>query len=331
MKTIAVALLFFTAMTTQTKPVAIVIHAGAGRIDRDSLTPELERLYHATLEQSLRAGHAILKRGGSALDAVEAAIVVMEDAPVFNAGKGAVFTAEGKNELDASIMSGDSLQAGAVGGVTTVKNPIRAARTVMEKSPHVLFTNRGAEKFASDNGLEMVDPKYFFTERRWEQIQKWLKQQKAKTKSQAAAEPDRHADYFSTVGCVALDANGNIAAGTSTGGMTGKRFGRIGDSPIIGAGTYADNRTAGISCTGHGEYFIRHAVAHDISARIAYKKENLDKAAADVVQTVLKQSGGSGGIIGLDAQGNIVMEFNTPAMTRGFIDQDNNIKTAIFK
>ncbi len=331
MKTIAVALLFFTAMTTQTKPVAIVIHAGAGRIDRDSLTPEHERLYHATLKQSLRAGHAILKRGGSALDAVEAAIVVMEDAPVFNAGKGAVFTAEGKNELDASIMSGDSLQAGAVGGVTTVKNPIRAARTVMEKSPHVLFANRGAEKFASDNGLEMVDPKYFFTERRWEQIQKWLKQQKAKTKSQAAAEPDRHADYFSTVGCVALDANGNIAAGTSTGGMTGKRFGRIGDSPIIGAGTYADNRTAGISCTGHGEYFIRHAVAHDISARIAYKKESLDKAAADVVQTVLKQSGGSGGIIGLDAQGNIVMEFNTPAMTRGFIDQDNNIKTAIFK
>jgi len=331
MKTIAVALLFFTAMTTQAKPVAIVIHAGAGRIDRDSLTPELERLYHATLEQSLRAGHAILKRGGSALDAVEAAIVVMEDAPVFNAGKGAVFTAEGKNELDASIMSGDSLQAGAVGGVTTVKNPIRAARAVMEKSPHVLFTNRGAEKFASDNGLEMVDPKYFFTERRWKQIQTWLKQQEAKAKPQAAAEPDRHADYFSTVGCVALDAKGNIAAGTSTGGMTGKRFGRIGDSPIIGAGTYADNRTAGISCTGHGEYFIRHAVAHDISARIAYKKESLAKAARDVVQTVLKQAGGSGGIIGLDAQGNVVMEFNTNAMTRGSIGPDGILKTAIFK
>ena len=331
MKTIAVALLFFTAMTTQAKPVAIVIHAGAGRIDRDSFTPERERLYYATLEQSLRAGHAILKGGGSALDAVEAAIVIMEDAPVFNAGKGAVFTAEGKNELDASIMDGRALQAGAVGGVTTVKNPIRAARAVMEKSPHVLFTNRGAEKFASDNGLEMVDPKYFFTERRWKQIQTWLKQQEAKAKPRAAAEPDRHADYFSTVGCVALDAKGNIAAGTSTGGMTGKRFGRIGDSPIIGAGTYADNRTAGISCTGHGEYFIRHAVAHDISARIAYKKESLAKAARDVVQTVLKQAGGSGGIIGLDAQGNIVMEFNTPSMTRGSIGPDGILKTAIFK
>ena len=331
MKTIAAALLFFTAMTTQAKPVAIVIHAGAGRIDRDSFTPEHERLYHATLEQSLRAGHAILKGGGSALDAVEAATVIMEDAPVFNAGKGAVFTAEGKNELDASIMDGRALQAGAVGGVTTVKNPIRAARAVMEKSPHVLFTNRGAEKFASDNGLEMVDPKYFFTERRWKQIQTWLKQQEAKAKPRAAAEPDRHADYFSTVGCVALDTKGNIAAGTSTGGMTGKRFGRIGDSPIIGAGTYADNRTAGISCTGHGEYFIRHAVAHDISARIAYKKESLAKAARDVVQTVLKQAGGSGGIIGLDAQGNVVMEFNTNAMTRGSIGPDGILKTAIFK
>jgi beta-aspartyl-peptidase (threonine type) len=331
MKAIAAALLFFTAMTPQAKPIAIVIHGGAGRIDRDALTPERERLYHATLKQSLRAGHAILKRGGSALDAVEAAIVVMEDAPVFNAGKGAVFTAEGKNELDASIMDGSGLQAGAVGGVTTVKNPIRAARAVMEKSPHVLFTNRGAEKFASDNGLEMVDPKYFFTERRWKQILKWRKQQEAKAKPQAAADPDRHADYFGTVGCVALDAKGNIAAGTSTGGMTGKRFGRIGDSPIIGAGTYADNRTAGISCTGHGEYFIRHAVAHDISARMAYKQESLAKAAADVVQTVLKQAGGSGGIIGLDAKGNVVMEFNTPAMTRGAIDRDGNLKTELFK
>ena len=331
MKTIAAALLFFTAMTTQAKPVAIVIHAGAGRIDRDSFTPEHERLYHATLEQSLRAGHAILKGGGSALDAVEAATVIMEDAPVFNAGKGAVFTAEGKNELDASIMDGRALQAGAVGGVTTVKNPIRAARAVMEKSPHVLFTNRGAEKFADDNGLEMVDPKYFFTERRWKQIQTWLKQQEAKAKPRAAAEPDRHADYFSTVGCVALDAKGNIAASTSTGGMTGKRFGRIGDSPMRPKRSYANNKTCGISCTGHGEYFIRHAVAHDISARIAYKKESLAKAARDVVQTVLKQAGGSGGIIGLDAQGNVVMEFNTNAMTRGSIGPDGILKTAIFK
>jgi beta-aspartyl-peptidase (threonine type) len=329
MKAIAAALLLLIAMTAQAKPIAIVIHGGAGKIDRDALTPERERLYHSTLEQSLRAGHAILARGGSALDAVEAAIVVMEDAPVFNAGKGSVFTAEGKNELDASIMDGRALQAGAVGGVTTVKNPIRAARAVMEKSPHVLFTNKGAEKFAADHGLEIVDPKYFFTERRWKQIQKWRKQQEAKP--QASAEPDQHADYFGTVGCVALDAQGNLATGTSTGGMTGKRFGRIGDSPIIGAGTYADNRTAGISCTGHGEYFIRHAVAHDIPARMAYKQESLAKAARDVVQTVLKPAGGSGGIIGIDAHGNVVMEFNTPAMSRGYIDRDGKTKTAIFK
>ncbi len=329
MKAIAAALLLLIAMTAQAKPIAIVIHGGAGKIDRDALTPERERLYHSTLEQSLRAGHAILARGGSALDAVEAAIVVMEDAPVFNAGKGSVFTAEGKNELDASIMDGRALQAGAVGGVTTVKNPIRAARAVMEKSPHVLFTNKGAEKFAADHGLEIVDPKYFFTERRWKQIQKWRKQQEAKP--QAAAEPDQHADYFGTVGCVALDAQGNLAAGTSTGGMTGKRFGRIGDSPIIGAGTYADNRTSGISCTGHGEYFIRHAVAHDIPARMAYKQESLAKAARDIVQTVLKPAGGSGGIIGIDAHGNVVMEFNTPAMSRGYIDRDGKTKTAIFK
>ena len=329
MKAIAAALLLLIAMTAQAKPIAIVIHGGAGKIDRDALTPERERLYHSTLEQSLRAGHAILARGGSALDAVEAAIVVMEDAPVFNAGKGSVFTAEGKNELDASIMDGRALQAGAVGGVTTVKNPIRAARAVMEKSPHVLFTNKGAEKFAADHGLEIVDPKYFFTERRWKQMQKWRKQQEAKP--QASTEPDQHADYFGTVGCVALDAQGNLATGTSTGGMTGKRFGRIGDSPIIGAGTYADNRTAGISCTGHGEYFIRHAVAHDIPARMAYKQESLAKAAHDVVQTVLKPAGGSGGIIGIDTHGNVVMEFNTPAMSRGYIDRDGKTKTAIFK
>ena len=329
MKAIAAALLLLIAMTAQAKPIAIVIHGGAGKIDRDALTPERERLYHSTLEQSLRAGHAILARGGSALDAVEAAIVIMEDASVFNAGKGSVFTAEGKNELDASIMDGRALQAGAIGGVTTVKNPIRAARAVMEKSPHVLFTNKGAEKFAADHGLEIVDPKYFFTERRWKQIQKWRKQQEAKP--QAAAEPDQHADYFGTVGCVALDAQGNLAAGTSTGGMTGKRFGRIGDSPIIGAGTYADNRTSGISCTGHGEYFIRYAVAHDIPARMAYKQESLAKAARDVVQTVLKPAGGSGGIIGIDTHGNVVMEFNTPAMSRGYIDRDGKTKTAIFK
>ena len=329
MKAITATLLMFVAMSAQSGPIAIVIHGGAGRIDRVTLSQERERLYHATLEQALRTGYDILRQGGSALDAVEEAIVVMEDAPVFNAGKGAVFTAEGKNELDASIMDGKNLQAGGVGGVASVKNPIRAARAVMEKSPHVLFTNRGAEKFAAENGIEIVDPKYFFTERRWNQIQKWRKEQEAKP--QANAERNQHADYFGTVGCVTLDTKGNLAAGTSTGGMTGKRFGRIGDSPIIGAGTYADNRTAGISCTGHGEYFIRHAVAHDISARMAYKNNSLAEAAHDVVHTVLKKAGGSGGIIGIDALGNVVMEFNTPAMSRGFIEGNGKIKTAIFK
>lgn len=318
-------------MTAQADPIAIVIHGGAGRIERASLTPEVERRYHETLEQALRAGHEILKRNGSALDAVEAAIVVMEDAPVFNAGKGSVFTAEGKNELDASIMNGEALQAGAVGGVTTVKNPIRAARAVMEKSKHVLFTNRGAEQFAANNGLKLVKPEYFRTERRWKQFLNWREKEAANAKPQAATELNHPEDYFGTVGCVALDAKGDIVAGTSTGGMTGKRFGRIGDSPIIGAGTYADNRTAGISCTGHGEYFIRHAVAHDICARIAYKKESLKVAARDVVQTVLKQAGGNGGIIGIDTKGNVVMEFNTPAMSRGFIDREGKIETAIFK
>ena len=318
-------------MSLQANPVAIVVHGGAGRIERESLTPELERLYHETLERSLRAGHEILRGGGSALDAVEAAIVIMEDAPVFNAGKGSVFTAEGKNELDASIMNGSGLQAGAVGGVTTVKNPIRAARAVMENSKHVFFTNEGAEKFAAENGLELVKPDYFRTDRRWKQFLNWRKQEEARAKPQAATTPEQPEDYFGTVGCVALDAKGNIAVGTSTGGMTGKRFGRIGDSPIIGAGTYADNRTAGISCTGHGEYFIRHAVAHDISARIAYKKESLAKAADDVVKSVLKKAGGNGGVIAIDAEGNVVMEFNTPAMSRGYIDREGKLKTAIFK
>ena len=213
---------------------------------------------------------------GSALDAVEAAIVIMEDAPVFNAGKGAVFTAEGKNELDASIMDGRALQAGAVGGVTTVKNPIRASRAVMEKSPHVLFTNQVAPRNSpATTGSRWSIPNTSSPSAAGNRFKHGSSSRKPTAKPHAAAEPDRHADYFSTVGCVALDAKGNIAAGTSTGGMTGKRFGRIGDSPIIGAGTYADNRTAGISCTGHGEYFIRHAVAHDISARIAYKKGEL--------------------------------------------------------
>jgi beta-aspartyl-peptidase (threonine type) len=239
-----------------------------------------------------------------------------------------VFTSAGRNELDASLMDGRTLAAGAVGGVTIVKNPILAARAVMDHTPHVLLTNEGAEAFAKNRGLKLVKPEYFHTDQRWRQLQEWKKKQ---AKSKQTFLDEKHADYFGTVGCVALDAKGNIAAGTSTGGLTGKQFGRIGDSPIIGAGTYANNKTCGISCTGHGEFFIRYAVAHDISAHMEYKKSTLAQAAHDVVQVKLKKAKGSGGVIGLDAKGNIVMEFNTPAMNRGSIDINGKLTTGIFR
>jgi len=327
-KLLPLALLALAMITESASPVAIVIHGGAGRMDKAKFTPERQKEYHTTLEASLRAGHAILKKAGSSLDAVQAAIIVMEDSPLFNAGKGAVFTSEGRNELDASLMNGLTLEAGAVGGVTTLKNPILAARAVMDHTSHVLLTNEGAEAFAKNRGLKLVKPTYFHTDHRWRQLQEW-KKKKAEGKNTFL--DGKHADYFGTVGCVALDAKGNIAAGTSTGGLTGKQFGRIGDSPIIGAGTYANNKTCGISCTGHGEYFIRYAVAHDISAHMEYKNSTLAQAARDIVQIKLKKAKGSGGIIGLDAKGNIVMEFNTPAMNRGSIDKDGKLTTGIFK
>jgi L-asparaginase / beta-aspartyl-peptidase len=327
-KLLPLALLALAMTTESASPVAIVIHGGAGRMNKAKLTPARQKEYHTTLEASLRAGHAILKKGGSSLDAVQAAIIVMEDSSLFNAGKGAVFTSEGRNELDASLMDGLTLEAGAVGGVTTLKNPILAARAVMDHTPHVLLTNQGAEAFAKNMKLELVKPNYFYTDHRWRQLQEWKKK---KAEGKNTFFDGKHADYFGTVGCVALDAKGNIAAGTSTGGLTGKQFGRIGDSPIIGAGTYANNKTCGISCTGHGEYFIRYAVAHDISAHMEYKNSTLAQAARDIVQIKLKKAKGSGGIIGLDAKGNIVMEFNTPAMNRGSIDKNGKLTTGIFK
>ena len=327
-KLLPLALLALAMITESASPVAIVIHGGAGRMNKAKLTPARQKEYHTTLEASLRAGHAILKKSGSSLDAVQAAIIVMEDSPLFNAGKGAVFTSEGRNELDASLMDGRTLEAGAVGGVTTLKNPILAARAVMDHTPHVLLTNQGAEAFAKNMRLVLVKPNYFYTDHRWRQLQEWKKK---KAESNNTFLDGKHADYFGTVGCVALDAKGNIAAGTSTGGLTGKQFGRIGDSPIIGAGTYANNKTCGISCTGHGEYFIRYAVAHDISAHMEYKNSTLAEAARDIVQIKLKKAKGSGGIIGLDTKGNIVMEFNTPAMNRGSIDKNGKLTTGIFK
>ena len=322
------AFIMFTESASTAPPVAIVIHGGAGRMDKSKLTPERRKQYHTTLEASLKAGHAILKQGGTSLDAVQAAIIVMEDSPLFNAGKGSVYTSAGRNEMDSSLMDGRTLAAAAVGGVTIVKNPNLAARAVMDHTPHVLLTNEGAEAFAKTRGLDLVKPDYFHTEQRWRQLQEWKKK---KAQSKQTFLDEKHADYFGTVGCVALDSKGNIAAGTSTGGLTGKQFGRIGDSPIIGAGTYANNKTCGISCTGHGEYFIRYAVAHDISAHMEYKKSSLAEAALEVVQHKLKKAKGSGGIIGIDSKGNIVMEFNTPAMNRGSIDKNGKLTTGIFK
>lgn len=296
----------------------LVIHGGAGTITRESLTPELEAGYREQLTAALLAGYTILLDGGSALDAVQAAITLMEDSPLFNAGKGAVFNADGHNELDASIMDGSNLAAGAVAGVRQVKNPIKLARLVMEKSPHVLMSGAGAERFGEEYGIEMVSQDYYFTQRRWEALQR-VKEEEVAAQEQG------------TVGAAALDRHGNLAAGTSTGGMTNKKFGRIGDSPIIGAGTYADNRTCAVSGTGHGEFFIRIAAAHDISALMAYRHLSLQAAADLVVNDKLAQLGAAGGVIAIDRQGQIAMPFNTPGMYRGYIDQDGQAVVAIYK
>jgi beta-aspartyl-peptidase (threonine type) len=309
-----------------TGDVAIVIHGGAGTIRRGDLTPELEAAYRSALEEALTAGHLVLRQGGSSLDGVVAAIRVMEDSPLFNAGKGAVFTSEGTNELDAAIMDGKTLMAGAVAGVKRVRSPVTLARAVMEQSPHVMMSGAGAEIFAAEQGIELVDPSYFFTERRWEALQR-AKAEEAGAQVTALLPDDRK---FGTVGAVALDSHGNLAAATSTGGMTNKRFGRIGDAPIIGAGTYADNRSCAVSATGHGEYFIRATVAHDICARMKYGGRTLQEAAHEVVMKELVELGGEGGIIALDRKGNIAMPFNSEGMYRGSIDKAGTMTIQIY-
>ena len=296
----------------------LVIHGGAGVITKKNMTPEKEKAYTEKMKEALKAGEQVLKNGGEALDAVTAAITVMEDSPLFNAGKGAVFTAEGTNEMDASIMDGRDLNAGAVAGVRHIKNPILAARVVMEKTPHVLITGEGAEAVAEKNGLEIVDTSYFFTQRRWDSYLKV---------KQKMEESEKHG----TVGAVALDMHGNLAAGTSTGGMTYKMKGRVGDSPIIGAGTYADNNTCAVSATGHGEYFIRYAVCYDITALMKYKGLTLEEAANEVIMHKLKDVGGDGGIIAVDKDGNISMTFNTPGMFRGYITSTGEKAVEIYK
>ena len=291
---------------------AIAIHGGAGTITRENMTAEKELAYRFKLAEALNTGYTILKNGGTSLDAVEVTIRVMEDSELFNAGKGAVFTNAGTNELDASIMDGSNLMAGAVAGVKIVKNPISAARKVMEETWHVMLSGDGADKFAQEQNLEVVDPIYFYTQRRWDSLKK------------------TQAKKHGTVGCVALDKHGNLAAGTSTGGLTNKQWGRIGDSPIIGAGTYANNQTCAVSGTGQGEYFIRGNVAYDISAMMEYENVSVGKAARKVIGK-LSDLGAEGGVIAMDSNGEISMPFNTAGMYRGFRKAGESSKILIFK
>lgn len=313
---------------------AIIIHGGAGTILKKNMTPEKEKAYQEKLEEAVRKGHEILKNGGSSIDAVEQTIQIMEESPLFNAGKGAVFTHDGANELDASIMTGHDLNAGAVAGVKNVKSPIALARKIMTNSDHVLLSGKGASEFAKKEGLTLVDSSYFYTEKRFKSLQRAKEKMKIELDhdGKSAFYDSDIKDYkYGTVGCVALDKKGNITAGTSTGGMTNKRWNRIGDSPIIGSGTYANNETCGVSSTGWGEYFIRAQVAHDISALIAYKSLTLAEAAKEVIQKKLTKLGGTGGIIALDKYGNMVFEFNTAGMYRASMDDQGKLNVKIYK
>jgi len=301
---------------TKDSGYVLVIHGGAGTILKKNMTAEKELAYEKALNAALDAGEKILSEGGSALNAVEAAVRSMEDSPLFNAGKGAVFTHDGVNELDASIMDGSNLECGAVSGVRSVKNPISLARAVMEQSDHVFLSREGAEEFARLRELEMVDSSYFYTEDRWRSLQKALKLEDG---SSFLSEDEAMIDEkFGTVGAVALDRSGHLAAATSTGGMTNKRWARIGDSPVIGAGTYADDRSCAVSCTGHGEYFIRLHIASRVSAAMLYGDKDLNSAANEAILSDLENLGGTGGLIAVDAAGNIAMPFNTAGMYRGY-------------
>ena len=307
--------------------VAIAIHAGSGTIRKGDFDDAREQEVRETLERAVKAGHQILTSGGSSLDAVTLAITILEDSPYFNAGKGAVFNAEARNELDASIMDGSNLSAGAVAAVHNIRNPILLARKVMSDSVHVMLMGEGAEVFARNHGIEFEDDEYFFTDHRWQQLQK----AKASANPEAYQLSESPDDWFSTVGAVAIDHEGNLAAGTSTGGMTNKRWGRVGDSPIIGAGTYADNRSCAVSATGHGEYFIRATVAHDICSRVQYQGVSLGDAADAVINGQLTEMGGDGGIIAMDRKGNISLTFNTAGMYRASVDTAGTVYVGIYR
>jgi len=318
--------------------LGFIIHGGAGVIVKGAMSAAKEKEYRDKLTEVVTAGYKALQEGKSSLDAVELAIRMMEDSPLFNAGKGAVFTHDGKNELDSSIMNGKTLAAGAAAGLHHVKNPITLARAIMEKSPHVMMAGDGAEQFAKEQKIELVDEKYFFTQERWDGLQKVLKEEKEKEKETvkkagrvsempASKEPRNR---FGTVGAVALDKDGNLAAGTSTGGMTNKRYGRVGDAPIIGAGTYANNETCGVSATGWGEYFIRLGVARDISSMMEYRGFPVQNAADAVIKKV-GTLGGDGGVIAMDKFGNMAISFNSEGMYRAYIGTDGKPVVEIYK
>lgn len=340
MKKLLLLLFVFSSICSQAQhKIGLVIHGGAGTIKKENITEEQDRAYRQKLQEALDAGYSVLERGGTSLEAVTTAVQILEESPLFNAGRGAVFTNEGKNELDAAIMDGKTGLAGAVAGLSSVKSPILAAQAVMNNSPHVFMIGSGAEQFAREQGLEMVDPSYFYDAKRHQQ----LKRIQEREKDQGALRPgDTEGSYqgpgfhfedykFGTVGAAAVDRHGNLAAGTSTGGMTNKRYGRVGDVPVIGAGTYADNETCAVSATGHGEYFIRNVVAYDIAALMKYKGMSLEEASNEVVMKKLVEKGGEGGIIAIDRQGNISMPFNSEGMFRGSIKEKGKAQVYIYR
>lgn len=324
------ATLFTATSALAEAPITIVIHGGAGALERGRYTDAEEAAYKAKLNEALDAGYAVLDAGGSSVDAVQTAIVLLEDSPLFNAGKGAVFTYDGKNELDASIMDGATGKAGAAAGLAHVKNPIRLARLIMEKSPHVMMIGEGAEDFAREQQLVMVRRSYFRTESRWRAYKEALEQDKAARKAEEGRTALPRDFKYGTVGAVALDRRGNIAAGTSTGGMTLKRWGRVGDAPIIGAGTFADNKSCAVSATGWGEYFIRLTIARDICAQVEYGGKPVAEATADVIHNRLQKSGGDGGVIVLAPNGDFVMDFNSAGMFRAARQGDRR-EVAIYR
>jgi beta-aspartyl-peptidase (threonine type) len=338
--TVTAALIMTSANPAQAAATwSIVVHGGAGVIERKDLSPEQETAYRAAMGRAIQAGAAVLTNGGSALDAVEATIKLMEDDPLFNAGRGAVFTAEGRSELDAAIMDGKTLAAGSIAGVTRTRHPISLARRVMEKSPHVMLIATGADTFSKEQGLEQVEPGWFYTERRWRALEKFLEEKSLPIPPKPAGARDAGTTASlahdegkkGTVGVAALDLNGNIAAGTSTGGTTGKRWGRVGDAPIIGAGTYASNTSCAVSATGTGEYFIRLTVAREICALVEYKGMKLQAAADEVVQKRLSAIGGDGGIIAVAPDGQMAWSFNTSGMYRARMSKDQPVLISIYK